>query len=105
MIIKIYIIFLLMLSIIYIFIIFLLIISIIYLELNTRYYNPKIGNFMTADTATHGEGFDLQGLNRYSFCNNNPIKHLDHTGNKPINHLDTDVTYVKTELLKLNQLD
>jgi RHS repeat-associated protein len=45
-----------------------------------RYYDPSLGRFISADTATPGDGFDPQGLNRYSYCRNNPIKYEDPDG-------------------------
>jgi RHS repeat-associated protein len=45
-----------------------------------RFYDPDLGRFITADTVTPGGGFDPQGLNRYSYCRNNPVKYVDPTG-------------------------
>jgi hypothetical protein len=47
-----------------------------------RYYDPEIGRFISADT------FNLdftnpQGLNRYTYCFNNPLRHTDPSGNWP----------------------
>jgi RHS repeat-associated protein len=47
-----------------------------------RYYDPGIGRFISPDTFM----LDIsnpQGLNRYSYCFNNPLKHTDPTGNWP----------------------
>lgn len=44
-----------------------------------RYYNPKLGRFITADpTVQHP--FDPQDLNRYSYCRNNPVSLVDPSG-------------------------
>ena len=53
-----------------------------------RFYNPATGRFITADTVTPGNGFDLLGLNRYGYCLNNPIKYVDPSGHLPELHLD-----------------
>ena len=50
----------------------------------TRYYNPDLGRFITPDNFVPGGGKDLQGLNRYAYCLNNPIKYMDPSGNDPI---------------------
>ena len=41
--------------------------------LRARYYNPKIGRFITQDPIN-------DGLNWYTYCNNNPVKWIDPTG-------------------------
>lgn len=61
-------------------------------NLSARYYNPIIGRFITADTITPGGGADLQGLNRYSYCVNNPVKYVDPTGHEPMEQDHTAVS-------------
>ena len=46
-----------------------------------RYYDPQIGRFITADTIV-SQPFNPQSLNRYSYCDNNPINYTDPTGHK-----------------------
>ena len=47
--------------------------------LNSRYYDPAVGRFISADNyPTTGQG--LLGNNMYSYCQNNPIKHIDTQG-------------------------
>lgn len=44
-----------------------------------RYYNPKLGRFLTADTIVQSP-YNPQTLNRYTYCNNNPVNLVDPTG-------------------------
>lgn len=41
---------------------------------NARYYDPDLCRFIQADTV-------LDGLNRYTYCHNNPVRYTDPTGN------------------------
>ena len=47
--------------------------------LNSRYYNPKMGRFISADGVINGNG-DLLGYNLYAYCSNNPINRADVLG-------------------------
>jgi RHS repeat-associated protein len=47
-----------------------------------RYYNPLIGRFLTPDTIVQSPGGNPQTLNRYTYCNNNPVNLVDPTGHK-----------------------
>ena len=47
---------------------------------NARYYDPKIGRFITPDTYVQSPE-DPQSLNRYAYARNNPVKYVDPTGN------------------------
>jgi RHS repeat-associated protein len=44
-----------------------------------RYYNPKLGRFVTADP-TIQHPYDPQDLNRYAYCRNNPVNLVDPSG-------------------------
>jgi len=44
---------------------------------NARYYDPETGKFLTVDPIK-------DGMNWYSYANNNPWKYTDPTGNKPL---------------------
>ena len=47
--------------------------------LQSRYYNPKIGRFISADSyASTGQG--ILGNNMYAYCLNNPVRYSDPTG-------------------------
>ena len=51
--------------------------------LNSRYYDPQIGRFITADktdilTATPEE--PLYGINLFAYCDNNPVMRADTGG-------------------------
>ena len=48
--------------------------------LMTRYYDPKTGRFINADSIEYLEPKILNGLNLYSYCNNNPIMNVDPSG-------------------------
>ncbi len=48
---------------------------------NARYYDPKLGRFITADSIV-GEPANPQSLNRYSYCDNNPVRFTDPTGHR-----------------------
>ncbi len=47
--------------------------------LNSRYYNPKMGRFINADSMITGQGFN--GNNLFVYCNNLPINKKDSSGN------------------------
>jgi len=44
-----------------------------------RYYDPEIGRFITGNLIK-GNSMNLQSLNRYSYCLNNPLKYIDPNG-------------------------
>jgi RHS repeat-associated protein len=46
---------------------------------NARYYDPSLGRFISPDSITPG---GPQGLNRYSYVMNNPIRYNDPTGHR-----------------------
>lgn len=48
--------------------------------LMTRYYDPKTGRFINADTPDYLDPETLGGLNLYAYCNNNPVMNTDSMG-------------------------
>ncbi len=44
---------------------------------NARWYDPALGRFAQADTITPR---NIQGLDRYAYTNNNPIRYIDPSG-------------------------
>ena len=49
----------------------------------TRYYEPKIGRFINADSVISGSGESVQGYNLFAYCFNNPVNMSDPSGNWP----------------------
>ncbi len=47
--------------------------------LQSRYYNPQWGRFISADIYVNANG-DLIGFNMYAYCSNNPVMYVDPTG-------------------------
>ena len=46
----------------------------------SRYYVPKLRRWLTPDNPSYLDDNDLNGLNSYVYCNNNPIKYADVDG-------------------------
>lgn len=51
--------------------------------LNSRYYDSEVGRFINADNMSEAEPNDINGLNLYAYCLNNPVMLVDDNGNKP----------------------
>ena len=47
--------------------------------MQSRYYNPAWGRFLNADGHVNANG-DILGYNMYAYCSNNPVMHVDPTG-------------------------
>ena len=48
--------------------------------LKTRYYDPEIGRFITADSVAYLAPDTINGLNLYAYCGNNPVMRVDPNG-------------------------
>ena len=49
--------------------------------LNSRYYDPEIGRFISPDDISYlGANGDLISYNLYAYCSNNPVNYQDPTG-------------------------
>lgn len=46
----------------------------------SRYYDPEIGRFISPDSIEYINPSEIFGLNLYAYCNNNPIMNVDPTG-------------------------
>ena len=64
-----------------------------------RYYSQELGKYITPDSATPGSGFDLQGFNRYAYCDNNPIKYVDPTGHDPEDTIGLGVSGLSLKII------
>ena len=48
--------------------------------LNTRYYDPEVGRFISRDSIDYATPETINGLNLYAYCGNNPVMCVDPTG-------------------------
>jgi len=48
--------------------------------LQSRYYDPQTGRFISPDAYSYLEPETVNGLNLYSYCNNNPVMNVDPSG-------------------------
>ena len=48
--------------------------------LNSRYYDPETGRFISPDSLKYLEPETCNGLNLYAYCGNNPVMFVDPTG-------------------------
>lgn len=52
--------------------------------LQTRYYDPAIGAFISPDSVDYLEEENIGGLNLYTYCYNNPVMYCDPSGHSAI---------------------
>ena len=48
--------------------------------LQTRYYDPITGRFISQDSVEYADPETINGLNLYAYCGNNPVMRVDPTG-------------------------
>ena len=48
--------------------------------LQTRYYDPEVGRFISQDDVDYAEPEVINGLNLYAYCGNNPVMNVDPNG-------------------------
>ena len=48
--------------------------------LNSRYYDPSVGRFINADDISYIQPEQINGLNLFAYCGNNPVMHTDPNG-------------------------
>ena len=48
--------------------------------LNTRYYDPETGRFISPDSTDYLDPVAINGLNLYAYCGNNPVMYVDPSG-------------------------
>ena len=48
--------------------------------LQTRYYDPEAGRFISPDSVQYANPEAVNGLNLYAYCGNNPVMYIDPTG-------------------------
>ena len=51
--------------------------------LSSRYYNPELCRFISADSVVSGTGGEILGYNMFAYCMNNPVNTSDSDGNWP----------------------
>lgn len=50
---------------------------------NARYYSPKWRRFISPDDTAYLNPENVNGLNLYCYCNNDPVNYMDPSGNSP----------------------
>ena len=48
---------------------------------HSRYYNPKVGRWISIDDVSYLDPESIGGMNLYAYCGNNPVMYTDPSGN------------------------
>ena len=48
--------------------------------LQSRYYDPEVGRFISQDSLEYADPETINGLNLYAYCGNNPVMNVDPSG-------------------------
>ena len=60
--------------------------------LQSRYYDPETGRFISPDSIEYLDPETIGGLNLYAYCLNNPVMYVDPTGHFPVLALILGIT-------------
>lgn len=60
--------------------------------LQSRYYDPALGRFISPDSISYLEPESVIGLNLYAYCGDNPVMYVDPSGHFPILALILGIT-------------
>ena len=76
-----------------------------YYYLQSRYYNPEWGRFLSPDAFSYIDNSTRLGFNAYIYCTNNPVMFVDHSGtqedsNPNITEQGKAVAHILVEILK-----
>lgn len=55
---------------------------------HTRYYNPRVGRWISIDDINYLDPGSIGGLNLYAYCGNNPVMYTDGYGTSPTKWYD-----------------
>ena len=62
--------------------------------LNSRYYDPQTGRFINADSINELQPTQINGLNLFAYCLNNPVMMIDDSGRSPEPIFQSSVTAI-----------
>ena len=65
-----------------------------YYYLQSRYYNPEWGRFISPDAFSYIDNSTRLGFNAYIYCANNPIMYTDPTGYKYVSELGKQIAEI-----------